>query len=62
MTKKHYEMIAKAVRDSFDADPDGNNTEGIALVQYRLTKALEKENTKFDSKRFTRSCLGLVNL
>lgn len=46
MTRKHYEAIAKAIRES---------TEPIALVEL-LMDIFEHDNPRFDRQRFLEAC------
>lgn len=50
MTKKHFVMIAQAINST---RYDNNNLDGLA---YHLAAEFERENPRFDRKRFLEAC------
>ena len=52
MTKKHFEAIAKILRDS-EVDPNFVQALAKALAQYFATT-----NPNFDAERFVKACLN----
>ena len=61
MTKKDYELIAKAVKASWTpntiSDPNKalfNN--GVEVTASYLVQVLQAENPRFDSERFRKAC------
>lgn len=51
MTRKDYEMVAKAIMEWHVSE----NAECLPLLN-RLTAAFEKDNPRFDRERFVRAC------
>ena len=51
MTRKHYEAIAKAVRDT-ELSKDQKN-----IVARHLASEVYKFNVRFDTERFVAACL-----
>lgn len=68
MSKKDYELLAtefKSMRDVLHRVPEGlrgerlSTPEGVVeTLMVRLVTAFEKENPKFDGKRFMAACGG----
>lgn len=66
MTKKDYELIAKAMKQSYSnaqsltmpkkTKEDMKLLSGIAFTVYSLTAHLENANHKFDRKKFLAAC------
>ena len=54
MTRKDFELIAKAIRDQRDQPvPDP-----LDALAYRLASALFNTNPRFDRERFLKACGG----
>lgn len=54
MTKKDYELLAKAVKRQFDFF--GENESVMTRFAVYLATDLENTNERFDRKRFLRAC------
>lgn len=62
MTKKHYEIIAKAIRNGRDQiiikDKDLEN--GINEIIKQLTKEFKEDNARFNENKFIEACKPIV--
>lgn len=63
MTRKDYELIAKAVKDSMNIESLGNKTSDLTDRQVAiiglaetLSIRLQEDNARFDSERFLKAC------
>ena len=56
MSKKDFELIAKAVREAKDALPIGPEWAGIMEVQDNIVYALGGAHPRFDRVRFIKAC------
>jgi hypothetical protein len=61
MTRKHYEMIARAIRRTVDTFGDGSDSDSMALGAVRATAEriadeLRMDNSRFDRARFMAAC------
>jgi hypothetical protein len=57
MTKKDYERIAKAVRESWECEKDNcERTIGVSRVAHVLAFSLANENPRFDTEKFLFAC------
>lgn len=66
MTRKDFELIAKAVResnledDSLGDDPNYSDRGSKKNVAWILADALAETNPRFDRERFVRACVEEV--
>ena len=61
MTKKDYELIAKAIRDTKNTYSKGAKIDAYYClddVARAISIRLENENPRFDSVKFYRACIG----
>ena len=56
MTKKDYELIAKAVRRAREISVPNEELIGIGVVAVELARVLERDNPKFKALRFLKAC------
>jgi len=58
MTKKDYELIAKAISDTYDAMECTTIQAafGVEMVARNLATALASANPRFDRERFLKAC------
>ncbi len=58
MTKKDFELIAKAIRDAYTAmdEEATDHRDGTRYCAYRLASALAAANPRFDRERFLTAC------
>lgn len=60
MTKKHYELIAKAIKKQWDVQVSitgtGDKSLAIHETALRIAHALKDDNNKFDTDRFLTAC------
>ena len=61
MTKKDYELIAKAIKNATADLIISANTETTDNIVWGLALELEKENPKFNRNKFVKAC-GLDDL
>lgn len=62
MTKKDYELIARAFHDQIhNAHWDGQLRSGIAIMADAMATFLGADSPKFDTEKFLRAC-GLDEL
>lgn len=67
MTKKDYELIAKALRSGFMTQPPSPMSSEVDIYDnYRIivdhmTKALERTNPRFNRDKFMDACGVLTN-
>ena len=61
MTKKDYQLIAKALLEArriAEATVEGTALYGVVLVQSELIRSLHGDNVNFDSDKFVRAASG----
>jgi len=63
MSKKDYIIIANTLSDVFNANAYclDNATDKLSVV-FAFINALEKENPRFDAKRFVTACLDTEDI
>jgi hypothetical protein len=52
MTKKDYELIARAIYTTWNWD----NIKAVKLVALRIAERLGNDNSRFDQKKFYKTC------
>jgi hypothetical protein len=57
VTRKDYERIAKAVRESWECEKDNyERTVGVSRVAHTLAFSLANENPRFNTEKFLTAC------
>lgn len=56
MTRKHYELIAASLADSYRAAINETERKTVSAVAYTLAANLSGTNTRFNCQRFLAAC------
>ena len=56
MTRKHFEFIAKSIRDAKEHGLGTDRDETLELLAHYLTGYMAQENPRFDKTRFLKAC------
>ena len=56
MTRKDFELIASAIKDSRTNYSRPNHNKAVNEVAYNMADALAETNSKFDHRRFLTAC------
>lgn len=57
MTRKDYELIAKAIKNAVNSHYDGEAQQVIANVAKELAVSLRNDNERFDAAKFYSACM-----
>jgi len=61
MTKKHFIMLAGAIKETRDTiSPENTGAAALEMLTRRLCAKLRRENPYFDEQRFLKAC-GIEN-
>ena len=61
MTKHHYEIIARAIREELEGwVTDGDGAYAVRCVADQLAYAFSQDNPSFDRQRFLTAC-GVIS-
>lgn len=52
MTRKHFELIARALASALENAPTRDQREGVRRAAYEIAEALQTTNANFDHDRF----------
>lgn len=56
MTKKDYEKIAKAIRETRDLEIECGRTPDVDVVALKLARTLKEDNPRFNPSTFLKAC------